>query len=562
MGIPSYFSHIVRKYRTIFKKYDKTTHPIDNLYLDCNSIIYEAVNDLQKENKIPSTSPHFEPALINAVCKKLSYYIHLISPKNRVYVAFDGVAPVAKLDQQRKRRYMTWYNNKMITDIRNENIRNEHSSKPSSSNTTSTSTTCTWNTSAITPGTPFMELLGKEIKQQFIGNENIEVICSCSDEVGEGEHKIYEYIRTNAEYHQNTTTVIYGLDADLIMLTLNHLHISDKMYLFRETPNFIQQVDKTLDPNELYLMDIPTFAFSMIAELTDSTTKNDNSDPHPSLKSNKIFDYIFMCFMLGNDFMPHFPALNIRTNGIEKLICAYKHVFKGSDQTLISNDAKGNQYILWKNLRKFIDYLSQNELDYLKEEYKRRDKQEKNMSYYNNSTDATKEKKAEEDLLMIPLKERSIEKYINPYESGWQERYYTALFNIRINDDRRKEICLNYLEGLEWTMKYYSSGCIDWRWTYKYDYPPLLCDLIKYVPYFDTCLLDVKPKLPVKSLVQLVYVLPRSSHALLPNKVLPLLKQEWYKEDCDFRWSFCKFFWESHVCLPEINITEIEKIIK
>jgi 5'-3' exonuclease len=200
--------------------------------------------------------------------------------------------------------------------------------------------------------------------------------------------------------------------------------------------------------------------------------------------------------------------------------------------------------------------LNSTELESIKNEYIRRDKQAKNMlSYYDS-------KKDDEKLLLIPLKDRSIEKFINPYESGWQERYYNALFNIRINDDRRKEICLNYLEGLEWTMKYYSKGCVDWRWSYKYDYPPLLCDLIKYVPYFDTNLLEVKPKNPVSPLVQLSYVLPKSSHYLVHPNIRALLKAEWYNDDCSFKWSFCKYFWEAHVCLPEIHISELEVLIK
>ena len=537
MGIPSYFSHIVKKHRNIFKKVSKETTKIDNLYMDCNSIIYDAVHQLQKDKnyKINNFST-FEKLLIKIVCEKLDYYLQLLEPTQRVLIAFDGVAPVAKLEQQRKRRYMSWYNEKIVAELKEE--------KGDSIN---------WSTSSITPGTQFMEQLTADIKHHFQNNNNnnINIMISASDEVGEGEHKIYEYIRQNSDYHSNTTTVIYGLDADLIMLTLNHLHISNKMYLFRETPHFIQGIDKTLDPNELYLMDIPYFAERMIEELSDAeTSKIESKD----LTNNKIFDYIFICFFLGNDFMPHFPALNIRTSGIDTLICAYKVVFNGSKSGIIENTSTQGQTIIWKNLRKFIDYLSFNEFESIKNEYIRRDKQAKNISYYDN-------KKEEEKLLLIPLKDRSIEKFINPNEFGWQERYYNALFNIRINDDRRKEICLNYLEGLEWTMKYYSKECVDWRWSYKYDYPPLLCDLIKYVPYFDTTLLEIKPKNPVNPLVQLSYVLPNNSHYLLPENIRALLKPEWYNDDCAFKWSFCKYFWEAHVCLPEIDINELEKLL-
>ena len=252
MGIPSYFSHIVKKHRNIFKKVSKETTKIDNLYLDCNSIIYDAVHELhkaqaqtqaheQKEHSKINNFSTFEKLLIKMVCEKLDYYIELLLPMERVLIAFDGVAPVAKLEQQRKRRYMTWYNEKIIAELKNEK-----------------SASTTWSTSSITPGTDFMKQLTSEIKLHFQSNKNnINIMISASDEVGEGEHKIYEYIRQNSDYHSNTTTVIYGLDADLIMLTLNHLYISNKMYLFRETPHFIQGIDKTLDPNELYLMDIP-----------------------------------------------------------------------------------------------------------------------------------------------------------------------------------------------------------------------------------------------------------------------------------------------------------------
>ena len=59
--------------------------------------------------------------------------------------------------------------------------------------------------------------------------------------------------------------------------------------------------------------------------------------------------------------------------------------------------------------------------------------------------------------LHIPIKNRELEKYINPNQQGWENRYYKTLFEIDITDDYRRKICINYLEGLEWTFKYYTN---------------------------------------------------------------------------------------------------------
>jgi 5'-3' exonuclease len=538
MGIPSYFSHFVRQHRRIIKQISHSKS-INNLYLDCNSFIYDAVNSDRTNTN--------EDIIIKYVCDKLIYYINLLKPNKNVFIAFDGVAPVAKLNQQRKRRYLSWFQSHNIQEPQEPQDKQDKQEQ-------------NWNTAAITPGTQFMSTLAREIKARFNNPKEFRLekfIISCADEVGEGEHKLFQFIRANKQYHADTNTVIYGLDADLIMLTLSHLHISDNLYLFRETPEFIKSIDNTLNPNELYLLDIPEFGKSIIKDLS-----SDNN-------INKINDYIFIFFFLGNDFMPHFPSLNIRTNGIELLLNAYKLILNSKNLHL-TVDGK----IQWKNLRLLVEYLSANELTYIKQAYMLREKQSINTNKNKNNKQLSKEKELENQVLNLPTTDRATEQYINPMETGWEARYYKSLFDIRIESirnecQRRKEICQNYLEGLEWTFKYYNSDCVDWHWTYKYDYPPLLVDLLKYIPYFDNItlinntLINNK-KCPVSPFVQLSYVLPKQSLNLLPIQLrenLLQMKPEWYVDNCEFQWAFCKYFWEAHVKLPDIDIQELECII-
>ena len=595
MGIPSYFSHIVKEYRHIIKDM-RTLRHVNNFYLDSNSLIYDAVKNNPTYDK--TKQKEYETELINMVCAKIDFYVDTLQPRGCVFIAFDGVAPVAKLSQQRDRRYKSWYTSQIQRDIEGEAYKES------------------WNTSAITPGTEFMKKLNTHVSEYYENkNKNANTntnthpqpryIVSSSMEPGEGEHKIFEYIRKYPELHNSpdTTTLIYGLDADLIMLTLNHLYITNNknLYLFRDTPEFIKSVDSSLDANRDYLLDIPELAVAIVEYMHEQGIHTDKCiEKDTTMQTNRIKDYIFLCFLLGNDFLPHFPAVNIRTEGIKVLLNIYRETL-GKDNTKFIINTTTNT-IQWKNFYDFIAHIAKSEDSLLMDEHKRRDKAEKRMGYQGhpghpghpghqgqgpkqgrNERNERNNTKSEnsilsqtdevlgtdiykmDDLLTLPMKERSVEKYINPFSHDWEYRYYKSLFDIQITDERRRQISINYLEGLEWTYNYYTSGCIDWRWCYKYHYAPLFKDLMKYIPHMNATFLERKDKQPIEDIVQLCYVLPRANSNLLPFNVNIVLLDRLghlYGEDYDFKWAYCKYFWESHADLPTLNIEVLENIVR
>jgi 5'-3' exonuclease len=252
--------------------------------------------------------------------------------------------------------------------------------------------------------------------------------------------------------------------------------------------------------------------------------------------------------------LPHFPAANIRTGGVDKMLNAYRATI-GEKESLTNGTT-----IYWNNVRKMVQWLANAEEQFFIAEHKQRNGRERREPPQ--GTPEEKYKRFE----LTPLYERDVEKYINPEKPYWQQRYYRALFGMKSDTlgEHVKDICVNYLQGLEWTMKYYTTGCPDWRWRYKYNYPPLFQDLIRYIPVFSTEFIPNKPSRPVSEFVQLCYVLPKHSLHLLPSPIHNLLitkYSKWYKDNCQFVWAYCQYFWESHVEMCDIDINELENII-
>jgi 5'-3' exonuclease len=526
MGIPSYFSHIIRNYSNIIrnlKYFNDSNIVLHHLFMDCNSIIYDSVRSVEYLDN----DTEFEEKVINIIIKQIENYIHTIKPTKTVFIAFDGVAPFAKMEQQRTRRHKNLFLNQLdFTDEKTNNSK--------------------WDTTAITPGTKFMNKLSEKIEYAFsyvnkkYGIE--QVIVSTSNESGEGEHKLFEFLRNNELSNDNVA--LYGLDSDLIMLSIFHIYQTNNIYIFREAPEFVKNmlpVGSVYNDTDPYFLDINLLTNNII----DRMDCIDNSIV-------RVYDYVFLCFFLGNDFLPHFPAMNIRTHGIDTILDIYRlQLGKTYNASIIDTNYKIN----WRNLRKVIEKISAKEKDFLLQEYSYRKKFD--SFKFKEETFEDKEKLFQN----TPIIYRSQEKYISPDLDFWETRYYKTLFKHDVTDKFIKDVCNNYMEGLEWVLKYYTKGCVDWRWKYNYSYPPLFKDLINFIPHFEMTFIKENNNMPFHPYTQLSYVLPITNHRLIPDKISKFLKynyREYYSENYKFEWAFCRYFWESHPILPDIPLDVLE----
>ena len=409
MGIPSYFSHIIRNYGQIIRRLQQCNR-FQHLFMDCNSFVYGSWAGIEKRIREGRLSMEeiekrggIEELIIYYTIQDIREQIGFIKPEKSIYIAFDGKPPYGKMLQQRQRRYRSCFNR--LHSGGQEPI---------------------WDTVAITHGTPFMALLSSAIYTAFENTEkqfHVEkVIVSCSDQPGEGEHKLFKHMREND--FTNDDIAVYGLDSDLIMLSIFHQHCCKCIHVYREAPEF-RSVISEFQPNERLFLNIPELCVSINQYMCCVETQ-----------INRVYDYVFMCFMLGNDFMPGFPSLSIRTHGLQVLMDTYRENIGNTTDLFLDLKTKEIQ---WKVFKRFISALATQEEELLKKEITNRRKYDK----WNAKT-------REEIILNAPKFLRQREEYINPWEDGWKARY-----DMLYGNDAGL-----YLRKLKEVLKYYGGeGC-------------------------------------------------------------------------------------------------------
>jgi 5'-3' exoribonuclease 1 len=321
MGVPKFFRWLSERYPAISMLIAESRIPeFDSLYLDMNGIIHNCTHK-------DSDSPTFrmtEEQMFIAIFNYIEHLFGKIKPKKLFFMAVDGVAPRAKMNQQRARRFRT----ALDAEVAKEKAMQQGVEMPKED---------AFDSNCITPGTEFMAKLTQQLKY-FINKkisedsdwQGVEIVLSGHEVPGEGEHKIMEYIRSakaQPDYHPNVRHCLYGLDADLIMLGL--LSHDPHFCLLREEVTFGRQVSKK--PKELEHQNFYLLHLSMVREYLElefQELEEEGALNFPFDMERVIDDFILMAFFVGNDFLPNLPNLHINEGALALMFKIYKDVLR------------------------------------------------------------------------------------------------------------------------------------------------------------------------------------------------------------------------------------------
>ena len=541
MGIPKYFRCITQQYPEILHKKELNQQTIHNLYLDMNCLIHPMCRKVIEKYQFTKISKKdLEQKMFDEILQYIQQLCNYCKPQELLYLAIDGPAPRAKMIQQRTRRFRSVMLKQKINDIRNE-----LSMKP---------IITTWDTNAITPGTVFMQKLSEFLNNHYKEFSVKKVIISDSNCPGEGEHKIFNYIKTNynarftevSQEKYDTVHVIYGLDADLIMLSMASQ--IKNIYLLREAIHFGK-----VDLNQLLLMDINLFKHYLLQSILSE---------HPKLitivnERTFINDYIFLCFLLGNDFLPHLLTLTIDQKNMSFLLNNYVLILQNIKKPLVD---LSNYTINLPFLCKIFEALAKNE-DYILTK--------KVENYFSKKIVIRGDSDYEKNIYKInryPLMLREQQKnniqYGKPF---WRNHYYSKKFNVSYEKKSIQTICNSYFIGLLWTLRYYFDiECPSWEWCYIYNSPPSIKDLVNHFN-LDLNKHIFKQTTSFPPLTQLMFVLPPQSGDLLPKKYRKLMNEmfspilHYYPIECKLEISLKDWF---HECPPKLPFINQERLLE
>uniref|UniRef100_A0A8B9C2J6 5'-3' exoribonuclease 1 n=1 Tax=Anser brachyrhynchus TaxID=132585 RepID=A0A8B9C2J6_9AVES len=567
MGVPKFYRWVSERYPCLSQVLKEHQIPeFDNLYLDMNGIIHQCShpNDDDVHFRIS------EDKIFADIFHYLEVLFRIIKPRKVFFMAVDGVAPRAKMNQQRGRRFRSAKEA-------------EDKIKKALEKGETLPTEARFDSNCITPGTEFMARLHEHLKY-FVNMkistdkswQGVTVYLSGHETPGEGEHKIMEFIRSEkAKPHHdpNTRHCLYGLDADLIMLglTSHEAHFA----LLREEVRFGgKKSQRACAPEEttFHLLHL-----SLMREYIDyefSPVKD--KIPFEYDIERIIDDWILMGFLVGNDFIPHLPHLHINHDALPLLYRTYMAILPE-----LGGYINENGHLNLKRFEKYLTRLSDFDREHFSEvfvdlkwfeskvgnkylneaagiaaEEARNNKQKKQKAQENSLCLAALEKNEVVTARTVLEDEPEDDDLFETEFRQYKRTYYMTKMGVEVvSDDFLADQAECYVQAIQWILHYYYHGVQSWSWYYPYHYAPYLSD-IRNISELKIKFELGKPFMPFE---QLLAVLPAASKDLLPKCYQHLMISqdspiiEYYPPDFKTDLNGKQQEWEAVVLIPFID---------
>jgi 5'-3' exonuclease len=506
MGIPSYYKKLADKVKgLVSKSYEgKATC----LYFDFNCLIYHVA---RRPNSTlppyPGLEGHqeWETLLLEDIVKYVVKVWQEVGQPKEVFLALDGVVPMAKIKQQRLRRFKSVW---LAEEEKKEGIREN---KPS------------WDTNCITPGTSFMRRLAQRL--QTLCDKHAHWSVSGTEEPGEGEHKIMRKLREKDASPE--PILIYGLDADLILLTL--LNSKSPAYLVRE-----ESAMGSVVLNQFGEEDFSYFSLSVLKQVFP-----------PELE---IVNYVAAMSLLGNDFLPHSLSMKMKEDGHDRLL-------KSLQIHTIVKKEKDTYCINYDGVYALLKEWEQEEERRILQSFK---KKVQMRGHIQQCLDT----KPIEWLVEGPLISKTSEGW--KLDPTWKDIYTKQWLNCESRKDIRK-LCREYMYGLQWVLDYYTGQrLVTMTWCFPSLLPPLWCHLTQFLEFQEETFVSHTESIPIQPHEQLAMVLPLESWHLIEDKSLrslPSILPQYWPSQFGFFSAGRIHMWECEALLPIVHVDRLRSAV-
>ncbi len=557
MGIPSYFRKLVDNYKGLLCR--NKPGAVGWLMFDFNCLMYHVLRRPDCPKYRAEERVGWEKAFLDEIARYTLKVIRQVEPTRGVYIAIDGVAPMAKIKQQRMRRFKIVGESSEKNTIRGveaelsqgggiggwpagPNASGGAPAPPGGIGGASASESppgggfggealspTPWDKNALTPGTAFMSAVSGRLQALIRDYQPAgqRWLLSDTEEAGEGEQKIVAQIRAGL-CTGDEGVVVYGLDADLIVLSLwtRAIHMAGRpMWLFRERIERGEMVRNAVGEEQ--------FEWFNIAVLEDAVCSEGGVQGEQRLAY--LQDYCAAMMLLGNDFLPTSMTFRLKEGGHGRLLELVEKARKVAGAGRLWSAEAGLDLAGWQT---GLQYLSYGEEGRFKRAV------EKKLMAKGDDMDP-------ED---APLRWRADAVFLEGSElvGDWRKLYAQIAFG---DEGGRRAAVEKYIEGMSWVVDYYTGRPISMEWFYPWHFPPLWEDVVAGLKERGWRAPPAPGARLLRPVEQLAMVLPLRSWHLIPEREavrkLPELAPEWFPEHFELQSIGKRFAWE---CEPEIPI--------